>query len=127
MGEELVVRFLAALEDGDIDTLREIYAPDAGVAEHDRIVVHVHHPRGRSHPLSDLVRVVRRRQPGPDVQELPDTRLGDQEVHRRARNARWARTATSTSGYAAATCSATARSAAKLSLPPSQKSYTRAI
>ena len=26
--------------------------------------------------------VVRRRQPGPDVQELPDTRLCDQEVHR---------------------------------------------
>jgi hypothetical protein len=44
-----------------------------------------------------------------------------------ARNARCARTATRISGYAAATRSATARSAAKLSLPPSQKSYTRAI
>jgi hypothetical protein len=38
--------------------------------------------QGRRRPLRDLVRVVRRRQPGPDVQELADTRLCDQEVHR---------------------------------------------
>jgi uncharacterized protein len=35
MNEELVVRFFAALEGGDIDTLREIYAPDAVIWHND--------------------------------------------------------------------------------------------
>jgi ketosteroid isomerase-like protein len=35
MNEELVVRFFAALEDGDITALREIYAPDAVIWHND--------------------------------------------------------------------------------------------
>jgi ketosteroid isomerase-like protein len=38
MGEELVVRFFAALEDGDIGTLREIYAPDAVIWHNDDLI-----------------------------------------------------------------------------------------
>ena len=55
-----------------------------GVQEHDRVVVYVHDARLRRHPLGYLVRVVHRGQPGPDVQELPDARLGHQVVHRPA-------------------------------------------
>ena len=40
MGEELVVRFFAALEGGDIDTLREIYAPDAVIWHNDDLIEH---------------------------------------------------------------------------------------
>ena len=38
MNEELVVRFFAALEGGDIDALREIYAPDAVIWHNDDLV-----------------------------------------------------------------------------------------
>jgi uncharacterized protein len=38
MSEELVVRFFAALEAGDIETLREIYAPDAVVWHNDDLL-----------------------------------------------------------------------------------------
>jgi ketosteroid isomerase-like protein len=38
MSEELVVRFFAALEDGDIGTLREIYAPDAVIWHNDDLI-----------------------------------------------------------------------------------------
>jgi uncharacterized protein len=38
MSEELVVRFFAALEDGDIDALREIYAPDAVIWHNDDLI-----------------------------------------------------------------------------------------
>jgi ketosteroid isomerase-like protein len=38
MSEELVVRFFAALEDGDISTLREIYAPDAVIWHNDDLI-----------------------------------------------------------------------------------------
>jgi ketosteroid isomerase-like protein len=38
MSEELVVRFFAALEGGDIDTLREIYAPDAVIWHNDDLI-----------------------------------------------------------------------------------------
>jgi ketosteroid isomerase-like protein len=38
VNEEIVVRFFAALEAGDIDTLREIYAPDAVVWHNDDLV-----------------------------------------------------------------------------------------
>ena len=38
MSEELVVRFFAALEDGDIATLREIYAPDAVIWHNDDLI-----------------------------------------------------------------------------------------
>lgn len=38
MNEEVVVRFFAALEAGDIDTLREIYAPDAVIWHNDDLI-----------------------------------------------------------------------------------------
>ena len=38
MSEELVVRFFAALEDGDIDALREIYAPDEVIWHNDDLI-----------------------------------------------------------------------------------------
>lgn len=38
MSEELVVRFFSALEAGDIDTLREIYAPDAVIWHNDDLI-----------------------------------------------------------------------------------------
>lgn len=38
MNEELVARFFAALEGGDIDTLRKIYAPDAVVWHNDDLI-----------------------------------------------------------------------------------------
>ena len=38
MSEELVARFFAALEGGDIDTLREICAPDAVIWHNDDLI-----------------------------------------------------------------------------------------
>ena len=38
ISEELVIRFFAALEAGDIDTLREIYAPDAVIWHNDDLI-----------------------------------------------------------------------------------------
>ena len=38
MSEELVVRFFAALEAGDIATLQEIYAPDAVIWHNDDLI-----------------------------------------------------------------------------------------
>jgi uncharacterized protein len=38
MSEELVVRFFAALESGDIETLRAIYAPDALIWHNDDLI-----------------------------------------------------------------------------------------
>jgi ketosteroid isomerase-like protein len=38
MNEDIVVRFFAALEAGDIDTLREIYAPDAVIWHNDDLI-----------------------------------------------------------------------------------------
>ena len=38
MTEELIVRFFSALEAGDIETLREIYAPDALIWHNDDLI-----------------------------------------------------------------------------------------
>lgn len=38
MNEQVVVRFFAALEAGDIETLREIYAPDAVIWHNDDLL-----------------------------------------------------------------------------------------
>ena len=38
MSEELVIRFFTALEAGDIETLREIYAPDAVIWHNDDLL-----------------------------------------------------------------------------------------
>jgi len=55
--------------------------PKGSMAEHDRIVVHVDDSALRGHRLGDLVRVACRRQPGADVQELPDPSLPGQVTH----------------------------------------------
>ena len=53
-----------------------------GVRQHDRVVVHVDDPGRRRHGLGDLVGVVRRRDAGPDIQELADLAVPGQEAHR---------------------------------------------
>ena len=50
----------------------------AGVRQHQGIVVGVHDPGVRCHLLGHLVGIARCRQPGADVQELPDARLAGQ-------------------------------------------------
>jgi uncharacterized protein len=49
VGEETVVRFFAALEAGDIETLREIYAPDAVIWHNDDLI---------EQPVEDNLRVL---------------------------------------------------------------------
>ena len=49
MSEELVVRFFAALEAGDIAALREIYAPDAVIWHNDDLI---------EQPVEDNLRVL---------------------------------------------------------------------
>jgi uncharacterized protein len=49
MSEEIVVRFFAALEAGDIETLREIYAPDAVIWHNDDLI---------EQPVADNLRVL---------------------------------------------------------------------
>ena len=48
------------------------------VGDHDRIVVHVHHPRGRDDVARDLVHAGRRGQTAAQVEELGDTLLGEE-------------------------------------------------
>jgi D-alanine-D-alanine ligase len=55
-----------------------------GVREHDGIVVHVDDPAFRGHRLRDLVGVVGRRDPGAQVEELPDPALRDEVADRAA-------------------------------------------
>ena len=52
-----------------------------GVQQHDRVVVHVDHAAAGRHGLRYLVGVVRGRDAGADVEELPDPGLGGQEPH----------------------------------------------
>jgi hypothetical protein len=52
-----------------------------GMNENDRVIVDVDDPAPRRHRLSHLVRVIRRRNAGADVQELPDPCLCGQEPH----------------------------------------------
>ena len=54
----------------------------AGVRQHDGVVVHVDHPALGGDGLGDLVAVGRGRDAGPDVEELPDPRLGGQVADR---------------------------------------------
>ncbi len=53
-----------------------------GVAEHDRVVVHVHDPAVSCHRLGHLVSVAGGRDPGADVKELADPLLPGQVAHR---------------------------------------------
>lgn len=45
------------------------------MGEHDRVVVHIHHPRVRRSFLRDLVQIRFGRDVGADVEEPPDTQL----------------------------------------------------
>ena len=58
--------------------------------ENDRVVVHIHDPGVRRDRLGNLVRVVRRRNACPDVEELPDAGLARQVPNRPGRKARFA-------------------------------------
>ena len=62
--------------------LRAALQERLGVRQHDGVVVDVDDPAVRRGALGDLVGVVRGRDPGADVEELPDPRLGGQEAHR---------------------------------------------
>jgi uncharacterized protein len=71
MNEELVLRFFAALEAGDIDTVREIYAPDAVIWHNDDLVEqsvedNLKVLRGLHRAVSDLRYDIVRRVPAPD-------------------------------------------------------------
>jgi ketosteroid isomerase-like protein len=71
MGEELVVRFFTALEAGDIETLREIYAPDAVIWHNDDLIEqpveeNLRVLRGLHRVVSGLRYDVIRRVPAPD-------------------------------------------------------------
>jgi uncharacterized protein len=71
MNEELVRRFFAALEAGDIDTVREIYAPDAfiwnnGDLTEQPVEDNLKVLRGLHRVVSDLHYEVVRRVPAPD-------------------------------------------------------------
>ncbi len=50
--------------------------------ENDRVVVHIHDPGVRRDRLGNLVRIVRRRNACPDVEELPDAGLACQVPNR---------------------------------------------
>jgi hypothetical protein len=50
------------------------------VGQHNRVVVHVDDPRFGPHGLGHLVRVVRRRDAGADIQELRKAGLRGQEL-----------------------------------------------
>ena len=71
MSEELVSRFFAALEGGDIAALREIYAPDAVIWHNDDLVEqpveeNLKTLRGLHRTLSGLRYDIIRRVPAPD-------------------------------------------------------------
>jgi hypothetical protein len=91
------------------------------LAEHDRVVVHVDDPRIRGHGLGDLMGVVRGRDAGLDIEELADARLGH-VPDRTAEEAPVGPHPGHNGGRGRHPRSAASLSAAKLSLPPSQKS-----
>ncbi len=63
------------------DPLRGTGQQRPGVRQHQRVIVHIHDPGLRCHPLGHLMGIVRRRQAGADIQELADPRLTSQEPH----------------------------------------------
>ena len=71
ISEELVIRFFTALEAGDIDTLREIYAPDAVIWHNDDLIEqpvedNLKVLRGLHRVVSGLHYDITRRVPAPD-------------------------------------------------------------
>ena len=75
--------------------------------------VDVDHAGGRHDRLRDLVHVVRGRQPGADVEELPDARLPGQVDDGAAKECPVSRAPMRPEGMLASDFSATSRSAAK--------------
>ena len=100
--------------------LRCAFQQGPALGQHHLVVVGVDHPALRRHRLGHLVGVVHRRQPGADIQELPDPRLTRQETNGPAQERPVARTSDRIDGRTEITCSAACRSAGKLSVPPSQ-------
>jgi len=68
------------------------------------------------------VSIAGRRQPDPDVQELPDARLGNQEAHRTGQECPLRPHRDPDIRVRRGDLLGDGRSAAKMSLPPSQKS-----
>jgi hypothetical protein len=93
--QELVARGEAARKSGGVEmflslmqvgglALRRRCQQGTGVRQHDRVVIHIHDSRFRRYALGHLVGVIRRRDAGTDIEELPDPRLSRQETHRPA-------------------------------------------
>jgi hypothetical protein len=61
--------------------LRRAGQQGARMQQHDWVVVHIDDLGIGDHRLCDLVGTVRRRQPGPNVEELPDPGLAGQVTH----------------------------------------------
>jgi len=101
------------------DHTRALGQQAAGVRDHDRVVIHVRHPRVRFGVPGDVVRVQYGGQAGPDVDELPDA-AGRHIADGRPRNCLFSRAIRAVTGWTASIFSASSRSAAKLSFPPSQ-------
>ena len=57
------------------DTLLSAGQQRAGMGQHHRVVVDIHDAGLGRYPLRDLMGVIRSRQPGPDIEELPDSRI----------------------------------------------------
>jgi len=113
------------------DRLRvpQVGAGDAGggvgqqcpaVADHDWVVVHLHHPQlsATGDGLGDLVDVGLGRQARADVEELADPGLSGKNADRAAQERPVSSAMVRAWGTRARICSATAGSAGKLSLPP---------
>jgi hypothetical protein len=81
------------------------------------VVVEVDDAGGRLDPLRDLVHVVRGREPGTDIQQLPEADLADQVTDDPAERVPLSAHPQLDRGIDASIRSPVARSAAKLSLP----------
>jgi hypothetical protein len=100
--------------------LRGIAQQGLRVPQDDRVVVDVDHAGIRGDALRHLVRVAGGRDAGADIQELPEGGLGGQVPGRPAEEGPVGAHPVTQPGAAASTRSAASRSAAKLSVPPSQ-------
>ena len=88
------------------------------MGQHDRVVVDVDDARLRGDLLRDLVHVARRGQPGPDVDELADADLADQEADHPPQDGALRAYRQMDLRVSGLDLVADLRSAAKLSLPP---------
>ena len=88
----IVVRVAQVGVDVGARALRLAGQQRPGVGQHDGVVVDVDDPAVRRDPLRDLMGVVGGRDPGADVEELPDAPSAARNRTARARKARLART-----------------------------------